>query len=60
MDEGEPSQLYRTLRREQGYNPSQAVPILVAYYKISEEDAWTIVKNYHARGAIINGRKYAK
>ena len=39
MDDGEPSQLYRTLLLEQEMNPSQAVEVLIAYYKMSEEEA---------------------
>ena len=57
MDEGEPSQLYRTLLLEQEQTPSQAVEILIAYYQMSEEEAWLVSKQYHARKAIsgING-----
>ena len=53
MDEGEPSQLYETLLLEQRKNPSQAVEILIAYYKMSEEEANLVSRDYHARG--ING-----
>ena len=57
MDEGEPSQLYETLLLEQRKNPSQAVEILIAYYQMSEEEAWLVSKQYHAKKAIrgING-----
>ena len=57
MDEGEPSQLYRTLLLEQEQNPSQAVEILIAYYQMSEEEAWLVSKHYHARKATrgVNG-----
>tara|TARA_B100000749_G_C17990598_1_gene287039 strand:- start:86 stop:409 length:324 start_codon:yes stop_codon:yes gene_type:complete len=57
MDEGEPSQLYRTLLLEQRQNPSQAVEILIAYYQMSEEEAWLVSKHYHAKKAIrgVNG-----
>ena len=57
MDDGEPSQLYRTLLLEQEQNPSQAVEILIAYYQMSEEEAWLVSKHYHARKATrgVNG-----
>ena len=57
MDEGEPSQLYKTLLLEQEQNPSQAVKILIAYYQMSEEEAWLVSKHYHARKATrgVNG-----
>ena len=57
MDEGEPSQLYKTLLLEQQQNPSQAVEVLIAYYQMSEEEAWLVSKQYHAKKAIrgING-----
>jgi len=57
MDEGEPSQLYKTLLLEQEQNPSQAVEILIAYYQMSGEEAWLVSKRYHARKAIkgVNG-----
>ena len=57
MDEGEPSQLYKTLLLEQRQNPSQAVEILIAYYQMSEEEAWLVSKQYHAIHATrgING-----
>jgi ATP-dependent Clp protease adapter protein ClpS len=54
MDEGEPSQLYKTLLLEQEYKPSQAVEVLIAYYQMSEEEAWLVSKQYHATRA-ING-----
>ena len=50
-DEGE--QLYAALLKEQNYNPSQIVPILVNYFKISEEEAWVFVKEYHAKEATL-------
>ena len=53
MDEGEPSQLYRTLLLEQELNPSQAVEILIAYYQMSEEEAQLVSREYHTRG--VNG-----
>ena len=57
MDAGEPSQLYRTLLLEQEQNPSQAVEVLIAYYQMSEEEAWLVSKHYHARKATrgVNG-----
>ena len=57
MDEGEPSQLYKTLLLEQEQNPSQAVAVLIAYYQMSEEEAWLVSKHYHAKKAIrgVNG-----
>ena len=53
MDEGEPSQLYKTLLLEQEMNPSQAVGILIAYYQMSEEEAQLVSREYHTRG--VNG-----
>ena len=57
MDDGEPSQLYKTLLLEQEQNPSQAVEVLIAYYQMSEEEAWLVSKQYHAKKAIkgLNG-----
>jgi hypothetical protein len=49
MDDGEPSQLYKTLLLEQEYNPSQAVAVLIAYYRMSEEEANLVSRNYHFR-----------
>ena len=49
MDDGEPSQLYRTLLLEQEMNPSQAVEVLIAYYKMSEEEANLVSREYHIR-----------
>ena len=49
MDDGEPSQLYRTLLLEQNRNPSQAVEILIAYYRMSEEEANLVSREYHLR-----------
>ena len=53
MDEGEPSQLYKTLLLEQFQNPSQAVEVLVAYYQMSGEEAWLVSKRYHAKCATL-------
>jgi len=57
MDEGEPSQLYETLLLEQEQNPSQAIEVLIAYYKMSEEEAQLVSRRYHAIRATkrING-----
>ena len=57
MDEGEPSQLYKTLLLEQEQNPSQAVEVLIAYYQMSGEEAWLVSKRYHAVQATreVNG-----
>ena len=57
MDEGEPSQLYKTLLLEQQLNPSQAVEVLIEYYQMRREEAWLVSKRYHARKAIkgVNG-----
>ena len=57
MDEGEPSQLYKTLLLEQFQNPSQAVEVLIAYYQMSGEEAWLVSKRYHAIQATkgVNG-----
>ena len=52
MDEGEPSQLYRTLLLEQEQTPSQAVEILIAYYQMSEEEAQLVSREYHAKQAM--------
>ncbi len=49
MDDGEPSQLYKTLLLEQEMNPSQAVQVLIAYYRMSEEEANLVSRNYHFR-----------
>ncbi len=57
MDEGEPSQLYRTLLLEQELNPSQAVEILIAYYQMSEEEAQLVSREYHSRGVNGHNRK---
>tara|TARA_Y100001972_G_C7442696_1_gene227123 strand:+ start:363 stop:557 length:195 start_codon:yes stop_codon:yes gene_type:complete len=35
-------------------NPSQAVDVLTKFLKMSEEQAWTVAKRYHARKRIIN------
>jgi hypothetical protein len=34
-------------------NPSQAVPVLVEYYKISEDKAWCIARQFHAQQATL-------
>ena len=57
MDEGEPSQLYRTLLLEQEMNPSQAVGVLIAYYQMSEEEAQLVSREYHSRGVNGHNRK---
>ena len=49
MDDGEPSQLYKTLLLEQQMNPSQAIQILIAYYNMSEEEANLVSREYHLR-----------
>ena len=49
MADGEPSQLYKTLLLEQEYNPSQAVAVLIQYYRMSEEEANLISREYHFR-----------
>mgnify|MGYP003654600808 CR=1 FL=1 len=49
-------QLYSALINEQGYNPSQAVPVLTSYYKISEDKAWEVAKGYHAQQATLERR----
>ena len=49
MGDGEPSQLYKTLLLEQEYNPSQAVQVLIAYYRMSEEEANLVSREYHLR-----------
>ena len=56
MDEGEPSQLYETLLLEQEQNPSQAIEVLIAYYKMSEEEANLVSREYHAKLGEKNGR----
>ena len=53
IDIEECEQLYAALLKEQNYNPSQIVQILVDYFKISEEEAWTFSKNYHAKEAAL-------
>lgn len=50
-DEGE--QLYAALYKELNFPPSRIVPILVEYYKISEDEAWDFSKNYHAKRATL-------
>ena len=56
MDADEPEQLYRTLLIEQEMNPSQIIPILVEYYKMSEEEAWLVSREYHVKLGEKNGR----
>jgi hypothetical protein len=48
MDE-EPEQfkLYKTLITEQQMMPSQAIKVLVKYYRISDDKAWEIARVYH-------------
>ena len=53
IDIEECEQIYVALLKEQGYSPSRIVPILVSYFKISEEEAWTFSKNYHAWEAAL-------
>ena len=53
IDAEEGEQLYAALLKEQNYNPSQIVPILVSYFKISEEEAWKFAKEYHAKEATL-------
>jgi hypothetical protein len=53
IDIDECEQLYVALYKEQGYSPSRIVPVLVEYYKISEEQAWDFSKNYHAKQATL-------
>jgi len=56
MDTDEPEQLYRTLLIEQEMNPSQIVSILVEYYKMSENEANLVSREYHAKLGEKNGR----
>jgi hypothetical protein len=56
MDTDEPEQLYTTLLIEQEMNPSQIIPVLVKYYQMSEEEAWLISREYHAKQGEKNGR----
>jgi hypothetical protein len=56
MDTDEPEQLYRTLLIEQEMNPSQIVSILVEYYKMSEDEANLVSREYHAKLGEKNGR----
>jgi hypothetical protein len=56
MDTDEPEQLYTTLLLEQKMNPSQIIPVLVKYYQMSEEEAWLISREYHAKLGEKNGR----
>lgn len=56
MDTDEPEQLYHTLITEQEMNPSHIIPILVKYYKMSEEEAWLVSREYHAKLGDKNGR----
>lgn len=56
MDADEPEQLYRNLLLEQEMSPSLIIPILVEYYKMSEEEAWLVSREYHAKLGEKNGR----
>ncbi len=56
MDADEPEQLYRTLLIEQEMIPSQIVSILVEYYKMSEDEANLVSREYHAKLGEKNGR----
>jgi len=56
MDDGEPSQLYETLLLEQQMNPSQAISVLIAYYRMSEEEANLVSREYHFRLGELNGK----
>ncbi len=56
MDTDEPEQLYRTLLIEQEMIPSQIVSILVEYYKMSEDEANLVSREYHAKLGEKNGR----
>ena len=53
IDIDECEQIYAALYKEQNYNPSQIVPILMKYFNISEEEAWSFSKCYHAREATL-------
>ena len=53
IDIDECEQLYVALLKEQGYSPSRIVPVLVEYYRISEDDAWEFSKKYHAKEATL-------
>jgi hypothetical protein len=56
MDTDEPEQLYNTLLLEQEMNPSHIIPILCKYYNMSEEEAWLVSREYHAKLGEKNGR----
>ena len=56
MDADEPEQLYRTLLIEQEMNPSQIISVLIEYYKMSEEEANLVSREYHAKLGEKNGR----
>lgn len=60
MDDGEPSQLYKTLLLEQQMNPSQAIQILIAYYNMSEEEANLVSREYHLRLGEIRNVEWSK
>ena len=53
IDAEEGEQLYVALLKEQNYSPSRIVPILVEYYRISEDEAWAFAKEYHAKQATL-------
>ena len=53
IDAEEGEQLYVALLKEQNYSPSRIVPILVGYFKISEDEAWEFAKEYHAKQATL-------
>ena len=56
MDADEPEQLYRTLLIEQEMNPSQIISVLIEYYKMSEEEANLVSREYHEKLGEENGR----
>jgi|TARA_B100001245_G_C22775967_1_gene374927 hypothetical protein len=56
MDADEPEQLYRTLLIEQEMIPSHIISVLIEYYKMSEEEANLVSREYHAKLGEKNGR----
>jgi hypothetical protein len=56
MDTDEPEQLYRTLLIEQEMIPSHIISVLIEYYKMSEEEANLVSREYHAKLGEKNGR----
>ena len=56
MDADEPEQLYRTLLIEQEMIPSHINSVLIEYYKMSEEEANLVTREYHAKLGEKNGR----